>query len=148
MIPTDILAVTVDGRTYEIPSPPDRVLKRVAAGYAKNEAITTGKPVPRHAQRIIDLYAELEVDLDEDLLGAAWEQMFRDGVPRDVMQRVIGGAMAWVAGHADQETVQALVDGGASGPKDETSTSTGGAATTRTSESGSGTKSRAKKKSG
>lgn len=146
MIPTDVLTLTIDGRTYEIPSPPDRVLKRVAAGFAKNEAVAKDKPVPRHAQRIIDLYAELEVDLDEDLLGPAWEQMFRDGVPRDVMKRVMGGAMAWVAGHADPDAVQEIVDGGASGPKGETSTSTDEDATAKSSASGSGTRSRTKKK--
>ena len=146
MIPTDTLTLTIDGRTYEIPSPPDRVLKRVAAGYAKNEAVAKGQPVPRHAQRIIDLYAELEVDLDEDLLGPAWEEMFREGVPREVMHRVVGGTMAWVAGHADPDAVQAILDGGASGPKDETSTSTDEDATARSSASGSGTRSRTRKK--
>lgn len=129
------LDLPIRGKAYRIPSPPARVGLRVQAFISTMmdaaRAQENGQPIQLDEQVLDDAN---ELDLYQDVLGPAYQQMVDDQVPIEALKHAAMTAMMWVA--FDKTTAQAVWEGKA--PTTAVRRS-GGANMTRSRTPGSGT---------
>lgn len=142
------LTLTVGGRDYEFASPPMRVGVAIQAYQAIALARSKGEPAPEKAlARVAALYGDPSSSIEEDALGATYDQMLADDVTVEDYKRAAQAVIRWIAtGDADQARALMAGEDVNAGPK--ASTTTGEDGTTRKPASTSGTTSRRKKSQG
>lgn len=120
------------GRTYRVPSCPAKVGVKLEALYARSlevqRARREGRPVPADTE----LDDDDELDLYRDALGPVHAQLVEDGVPWAMLKHLALTSFYWhVAGREVAEKYWRAPTGDPTKRPAMTSTSTGGASTTR-----------------
>ena len=153
---TDSFTLPVNGKDYEIFSPPAKVGLALQASYAITLARKAKVDPPEYALERAARYDSHDRSMDEDSLSGkgpdgttAWDRMLEDDVPLSELRRAAKAAYVWiVTGSAD--SARAFMSGGAqegaSGPK--AGTTTAAATTTRRRAPGTTTTSRKKSTGG
>ena len=148
MAATDpVLTLRVEGRAYEVPSPPAAVGLALQASWVVAKARRAGKEPPQYAVARCVHYDDGTRDLDEDALGPAFDRMVEDGVPITTLRRAALAAYIWIATGSERSALM-VWDGEQSeggDPKGKGSTRTAAASSTRRRGSTNGTTSRRKK---